>query len=820
MKNIIAISIITVLIIASWIPTTNSDTPMKTTTLYVGGIGPGNYTTIQSAINASISGDTIFVYVGTYNCNIHVKKTLTLIGENKNDTIIAGNGYSEVVNISKDNVSINGFKINNGGLGVCIYNVNNTTASNNIISNNWYGLYIYNSSFTKINNNLINNNTNAISYFGSCNNNSMNKNKIFNNTVGIHLGYFDGISKKETFHIVNNTLLNNGLFLQESNNNVIKNNTINGKKLVYLHNSYDMAIEEDAGEIILVHCDNITIINNDLSYSDCGLILINSSWNNIENNSINSNYYVGIMLIDKCMFNDFKNNHFSDTREGPGIQIGLNSNSNSFINNTFQNDGMVVSNSFNNIFVNNSINGKPLIVLENINDNIVLGEVGQLIMINCDNITVENKTIFSTFIGIYCFNCSSCKIINNVISLSSIDLHSGIYLYNSTKNIINNNQIINSKHGIFLFQSPGNKISNQSMYNNTVSIILRYESNNNILENNNILDSQFGIWAWDETSENTIINNNLSSNQNSIYLWMECNHNFIFNNNITNNDIGVKFENVKENILNFNSIKNNRFGIKISTSTTNEISYCNLFQNDYAIHITDSSIENIIYHNNFIDNFQNGYDNTTNYWHNQSILEGNFWDDYTGIDADFDGIGDTPYNITGGSNQDLYPLMDPWNVTTIDPTAYFTYTPTHPIVDVVVEFNATLSYDSDGTITMYEWDWNNDGIYDSTGIISTYSWSTAGSYQVCLRLTDNDNFTDIFCKIVTINIDVPGDMNGDSRLNAADIRYLAMYLNGDPSYSPLYADGDVNSDGRVNAADVRYLAMYLNGNPAYSPLYP
>jgi len=65
-----------------------------------------------------------------------------------------------------------------------------------------------------------------------------------------------------------------------------------------------------------------------------------------------------------------------------------------------------------------------------------------------------------------------------------------------------------------------------------------------------------------------------------------------------------------------------------------------------------------------------------------------------------------------------------------------------------------------------------------------------------------------------------GDMNDDTNLNSADIRYLAMYLTGDPRYQPLYSDGDVNSDGRINSADVRYLAMYLTGDPLYRPLYP
>jgi PKD repeat protein len=65
-----------------------------------------------------------------------------------------------------------------------------------------------------------------------------------------------------------------------------------------------------------------------------------------------------------------------------------------------------------------------------------------------------------------------------------------------------------------------------------------------------------------------------------------------------------------------------------------------------------------------------------------------------------------------------------------------------------------------------------------------------------------------------------GDMNGDGNVNSGDVRYLALYLAGDPDYNPLHDDGDVNSDGNVNSGDVRYLALYLAGDPDYSPLYP
>ena len=59
-------------------------------TLYVGGSGAGNYTTIQSAIDDANSGDTVFVYSGIYFENVIVNKTISLTGEDRNSTIIDG----------------------------------------------------------------------------------------------------------------------------------------------------------------------------------------------------------------------------------------------------------------------------------------------------------------------------------------------------------------------------------------------------------------------------------------------------------------------------------------------------------------------------------------------------------------------------------------------------------------------------------------------------------------------------------------------------------------------------------------------------------
>jgi len=60
-----------------------------------------------------------------------------------------------------------------------------------------------------------------------------------------------------------------------------------------------------------------------------------------------------------------------------------------------------------------------------------------------------------------------------------------------------------------------------------------------------------------------------------------------------------------------------------------------------------------------MNNTTQASDDGSNYWDDGYPSGGNYWSDYTGSDADGDEIGDTPYNLTGGNNQDRYPLMNP-----------------------------------------------------------------------------------------------------------------------------------------------------------------
>ncbi len=76
-----------------------------------------------------------------------------------------------------------------------------------------------------------------------------------------------------------------------------------------------------------------------------------------------------------------------------------------------------------------------------------------------------------------------------------------------------------------------------------------------------------------------------------------------------------------------------------------------------------------------------------------------------------------------------------------EPVASFSVSAASPSPGQDITFDGTNSRDIDGTLTSYEWDWTSDGSYDATGATATHSYSSVGTYEVTLRVTDDDGST-------------------------------------------------------------------------------
>ncbi len=134
-----------------------------------------------------------------------MNRSINLIGEDRNSTLIDGKKSGNVVYITVDLVNISGFTIYNGDNGVSLYS-NYNKIINNTISNNWdVGLIIsYSSNNTIIDNDLSNSGSGINLFFSR--DNLISDNTIISNN---HEGIYFYRSKNNT--IIENNISNNGL---------------------------------------------------------------------------------------------------------------------------------------------------------------------------------------------------------------------------------------------------------------------------------------------------------------------------------------------------------------------------------------------------------------------------------------------------------------------------------------------------------------------------------------------------------------------------------------------------------------------------------
>lgn len=106
----------------------------------------------------------------------------------------------------------------------------------------------------------------------------------------------------------------------------------------------------------------------------------------------------------------------------------------------------------------------------------------------------------------------------------------------------------------------------------------------------------------------------------------------------------------------------------------------------------------------------------------------------------------------GATNTITKPIT---TVANAKPEAKFSF----DVNNLVAEFDATASTDSDGSISSYEWDFGDDG--SGSGSKPSHTYATAGAYEVKLTVTDSDGGTDSVTHTVNVSAPVQGALAAD-----------------------------------------------------------
>ncbi|MCD6572068.1 MAG: right-handed parallel beta-helix repeat-containing protein [Thermoplasmata archaeon] len=296
-------------------------------------------------------------------------------------------------------------------------------------------------------------------------------------------------------------------------------------------------------------------------------------------------------------------------------------------------------------------------------------------------------------------------------------------------------------------------------------------------------DHSSGIGVKIQGLDNVISNCNIYGCSVGILALLSSRNNRIVNCNVFNNEVGID--------------------LRIN-SNNNLISDCNIYGNYRGIYIWQNSNNNTIYHNNFFKNDIDAVDENKNKW--DSGMEGNYWDDYEGIDSNEDGIGDTPH-IISEENRDNYPLMS--RIIPDKPTQPTNIQILSNITDNTPTFTWNPSYHHSGIKTYYI---KVDNLME-TSIGNVTIWTSTiplsdGYHTLYLRAESNDNKMSDYVTY-TFTIDTSSlDSDKDEWTDNEEKKYgtdpydpYSYPTDNDNDHLPDYIDIDDDNDGLLDSQE-------------------
>lgn len=279
----------------------------------------------------------------------------------------------------------------------------------------------------------------------------------------------------------------------------------------------------------------------------------------------------------------------------------------------------------------NTVNGKGVLYVKNQTGQTISGTYGEIILASTTDSTISNTTMCSGDVLIEVANCQRINL--NSISLRSAE--NGIYCIGSTNIHLIEISASDVDNGVIMLDSTSLSVENSRFTNASTGISFVSTTaatvSNSIFEN-----STYGIIGHQST--NIGLNSlTLKSNTQAVS-FMATENSQIRDSKFIRNDISIKFVNSRTTTISRNLfIGTTHYAITLDASSTNNTIAENAFLlNHYGMtQCSDNGVKN------------NWYIGT----------RGNFWDDWTSLDANNDTIVDFPYPIDGQSGSyDNYPL--------------------------------------------------------------------------------------------------------------------------------------------------------------------
>lgn len=763
---------------------------------------------------------------GSNNNNVTQNKN---VEKNSNYGIFAFNSHYN--NITRNNMN------NSGSIGVHLEGSNYNNVLWNYAQNSGnYGFDLFNSNY----NNVSMNDGKASHDIGvglsSSNSNIVTNNIVQGNSIGISMRWSNNNDVERNIALLDNI----GLFMFQSGGNTVVANTVSknnneGMELSISDNNgiRDNIVNENGNYGIHAYSSKLNQLkNNTLLSNGVGVYLDWSTSNDIINNRVNLSKINGIALV----YASDSNNVSSNTANTNGnISIKVSSSKNNMIENNiamYSDIGIFLDWSKNNFIRKNTANNNDIhgISLEWFSDN---------------NRITDNKAS-NNIVGLSFMWSSNNIAENNTLTQNNLSTN---LEWSSNNNILRNNTMRSNNYGASVsWSSENNTLTGNWIDSNALLGLYLRDSDTNLIYNNyiansnNAWDNSANKWNISKTAGTNIIGGPyLGGNFWSDYSGKDLDGdrlgdtNLPYNNNITVGGDYRPLTSLESRLpLVYVSPDYQKASVGSNITVTIEVNPLgnNVYAASYNLSFDPSELEALTQTKGpFLTRdganstiVLNNIDNTNGILSYAETRVGtltgtNIADTITTVKFRVkSGSGNTSLTITQAQLTDPVPAVIP----SITKNGLVDIGGSQPVancgpdklkcenVGTPIQFNGSASYDPDGSIVNYAWDFG-DGTAGS-GVTpkhkyTAYKWNGT-AYQpfiVNLTVTDNIGLTNTVSQKVVIWI--AGDANGQGGVNILDASLVGLrWGTGD-------ACADLNNDGVVNIIDAAIIGLNWGRTP-------